>query len=146
MFTFKPIIGKFCFQRALLRWLTAAKNANVSWFLNLQNLHIFEKCGRQKNLATLSTWNSFCCPREKIHFFLGFKCVWTVSWKINGNWFCGNRFFTELRVQKLMSVDKIIVCIPITRHFFKLYYIQVFWKNSLNLLFITGWVVWVKSC
>ena len=146
MFAFKPIKVKFCFQRGLLRWLRATKNANVSWLLNLQNLCIFEKCSKQKNLATLSTWHSFCCPREKIHFFLGVKHVWTVSLKINGNWCCGNECFTQLRAQKLMSVNKIIVCIPITRHFFKLYYIQVFWKNSLNLLFITSWVVWVKSC
>ena len=31
---FEPV--KFCFLRGRLRWLTAAKNANVSWFLNFR--------------------------------------------------------------------------------------------------------------
>ena len=33
---FEPIKAKFCFLRGLLRWLTAAKNAIVSWILNFR--------------------------------------------------------------------------------------------------------------
>ena len=32
----------FCFLRGPLRWLTAVKNAYVSWLLNF-NIHVFEK-------------------------------------------------------------------------------------------------------
>ena len=40
---FEPIKVKFCFLRGPLRWLTAAKNAIVSWVFELQNLHVCEK-------------------------------------------------------------------------------------------------------
>ena len=33
---FEPVKVKFCFLRTLLRWLTAAKNAIVSWLLNFR--------------------------------------------------------------------------------------------------------------
>ena len=33
---FEPVKVKFCFLRGPLRWLTAAKNAIVSWLLNLR--------------------------------------------------------------------------------------------------------------
>ena len=39
---FKPVKVKFCFLRGPLRWLTAAKNAIVSWFLNF-GIHMFVK-------------------------------------------------------------------------------------------------------
>ena len=34
LWPFEPV--KFCFLRGRLRWLTAAKNANVSWLLNFR--------------------------------------------------------------------------------------------------------------
>ena len=34
--TFEPVKVKFCFLRSPLRWLTAAKNAIVSWVLNFR--------------------------------------------------------------------------------------------------------------
>ena len=37
---FQPVKVKFCFLRGLLRWLTAAKNAIVSWLLNFR-IHMF---------------------------------------------------------------------------------------------------------
>ena len=39
---FEPVWVKFCFLRGPLRWLTAAKNANVSWFLNFR-VRVFMK-------------------------------------------------------------------------------------------------------
>ena len=39
---FEPVKVKFCFLRGLLRWLTAAKNAIVSWPLNYR-LRMFVK-------------------------------------------------------------------------------------------------------
>ena len=39
---FEPVKAKFCFLRGPLRWLTAAKNANVSWFLNFR-VRVFMK-------------------------------------------------------------------------------------------------------
>ena len=39
---FEPVQAKFCFLRGPLRWLTAAKNANVSWFLNFR-VRVFMK-------------------------------------------------------------------------------------------------------
>ena len=39
---FEPIEVNFCFLRGLLRWLTAVKNANVSWLLNL-SIRVFLK-------------------------------------------------------------------------------------------------------
>ena len=48
---FEPIKVKLCFLRGLLRWLTAAKNAILSWLLNLR-IRMFvksavkDKCNR----------------------------------------------------------------------------------------------------
>ena len=39
---FEPVKVKFCFLRGLLRWLMAAKNAIVSWLLNVK-IGIFMK-------------------------------------------------------------------------------------------------------
>ena len=39
---FEPAEISFCFLRGPLRWLTAAKNANVSWLLNFR-IHVFMK-------------------------------------------------------------------------------------------------------
>ena len=39
---FEPVKVKFCFVRGPLRWLTAAKNAIVSWLLNFR-IRIFVK-------------------------------------------------------------------------------------------------------
>ena len=39
---FEPIKVKFCFLRCPLRWLTPAKNANVSWLLNF-GIRVFLK-------------------------------------------------------------------------------------------------------
>ena len=39
---FEPVKVKFCFLRGPLRWLTAAKNAIVSWLLNFR-IRIFVK-------------------------------------------------------------------------------------------------------
>ena len=39
---FEPVKVKFCFLRGPLRWLTAAKNAIVSWLLNFR-IHMFVK-------------------------------------------------------------------------------------------------------
>ena len=37
---FESVKEKFCFLRGPLRWMTAAKNANVSWLLNFR-IHMF---------------------------------------------------------------------------------------------------------
>ena len=37
-----PPITNFCFLRDPLRWLTAVKNANISWLLNFR-IHVFLK-------------------------------------------------------------------------------------------------------
>ena len=39
---FEPAEISFCFLRGPLRWLTAAKNTNVSWLLNFR-IHVFMK-------------------------------------------------------------------------------------------------------
>ena len=40
--SFEPVGVNFCFLRGLLRWLTAAKKANISWLLNFR-IHVFMK-------------------------------------------------------------------------------------------------------
>ena len=40
--SFEPAEVNFCFLRGPLRWLMAAKNANVSWLLNFR-IHVFMK-------------------------------------------------------------------------------------------------------
>ena len=65
---------KFCFLRGPLRWLTAAKNAIVSWLLNFR-IRMFEKsailiCGPQ------STWKrTIFSTRWKIFSFKIFLMV-----------------------------------------------------------------------
>ena len=39
---FEPVYVKFFFLRGPLRWLTAAKNANISWLLNFR-VHVYLK-------------------------------------------------------------------------------------------------------
>ena len=47
---FEPVEVNFCFVRGLLRWLTAAKNANVTWLLNFRIGIIFENSSKIQNL------------------------------------------------------------------------------------------------
>ena len=67
---FEPVKVKFCFLRGPLRWLTAAKNAIVSWLLNFR-IRMFVKSAvngrlcqegllRSRNFATVVTWR-YCC-------------------------------------------------------------------------------------
>ena len=49
---FEPVKVKFCFLRGPLRWLTAAKNANVSWLLNFR-IRMFVK-------SAVKTWRFVC--------------------------------------------------------------------------------------
>ena len=51
---FEPVKLKFCFLRGPLRWLTAAKNANVNWLLNLRI------CVFLKSVVNSSRWVSRC--------------------------------------------------------------------------------------
>ena len=51
---FEPVKVKFCFLRRPLRWLTAAKNAIVSWLLNFR-IHMFVK--------SAVTWYTFSHPK-----------------------------------------------------------------------------------
>ena len=53
---FKSVEVNFCFLRDLLRWLTAAKNPNVSWLVNLR-IRVFMK-------SAARTWSSSPCLRK----------------------------------------------------------------------------------
>ena len=55
---FEPVKAKFCFLRGPLRWLTAAKNAIVSWILNFR-IRMFVKS------AVIST--AICSKFRKGH-------------------------------------------------------------------------------
>ena len=46
--SFKPLEVNFCFLRAPLRWLTAAKNPKVSWLLNFR-IRVFMKASKRHN-------------------------------------------------------------------------------------------------
>ena len=54
---FQHVKVKFCFLRGLLRWLTAAKNSNVSWLLNLR-IRVFLKSAVNscRWVACCQTW------------------------------------------------------------------------------------------
>ena len=50
---FEPVKVKFCFLRGPLRWLTAAKNAIVSWLLNFR-IRMFVKSAVTTKITTLN--------------------------------------------------------------------------------------------
>ena len=95
---FEPVKVKFCFLRGLLRWLTAAKNAIVSWLLNFR-IRMFVKspvinkcgsvCGCLKNFFTFlrAMWASNRITNEKkarengVHqnYFSSSACPWLVK-------------------------------------------------------------------
>ena len=64
---FKSVEVNFCF----LRWLTAAKNSNVSWLLNLR-IRVFMK-------SAVRTWSSSPCLRKGTK---GWKMmsIWNIFW------------------------------------------------------------------
>ena len=51
---FEPVKVKFCFLRGPLRWLTAAKNAIVSWLLNFR-IRMFVKSAVRSCIVLSST-------------------------------------------------------------------------------------------
>ena len=53
---FEPVKVKFCFLRGPWRWLTAAKNAIVSWFLNLR-IRMFVESAVTPQLSSRSSKN-----------------------------------------------------------------------------------------
>ena len=57
---FEPVKVKFCFLRGLLRSLTAAKNAIVSWLLDFR-IRMFVK-------SAVIMWFSLWMPEEFLHF------------------------------------------------------------------------------
>ena len=65
---FEPVKATFCFLRGPLRWLTAAKNANVSWFLN------FRVCVFMKS-AVSSTYRETANVRFKLRIS-SFSSFW----------------------------------------------------------------------
>ena len=68
---FEPVKATFCFLRGPLRWLTAAKNANVSWFLN------FRVCVFMKSaVSSTYTANGKRQIQAENFFFLFFLISW----------------------------------------------------------------------
>ena len=68
---FEPVKVKFCFLRGPLRWLTAAKNAIVSWLLNFR-IRMFVKS------AVIFV---ICLDNEKLHGWMSGN-RWTIPKKI----------------------------------------------------------------
>ena len=73
---FEPVKLKFCFLRGPLRWLTAAKNSNVSWLLNLR-IRVFLKSAVNscRWVARCQTWywqlnRSLLDPAHNLQCFL----------------------------------------------------------------------------
>ena len=58
---FEPVKVKFCFLRGRLRWLTAAKNAIVSWLLNIR-IRMVVKSAVTFLKILLSGFPIFQCP------------------------------------------------------------------------------------
>ena len=56
---FEPVKVKFCFLRGPLRWLTAAKNAIVSWLLNFR-IGMFVKSALSVMLSIIFTYGCIC--------------------------------------------------------------------------------------
>ena len=56
---FEPVKVKFCFLRGPLRWLTAAKNAIVSWVLNVR-IRTFVKSAVNGNCLILGSHSKGC--------------------------------------------------------------------------------------
>ena len=56
---FEPVKVKFCFLRGPLRWLTAAKNANISWLLNFR-IRMFLKSTVRLNMHTFKIIYTTC--------------------------------------------------------------------------------------
>ena len=52
---FEPVEENFCFLRGPLRWLTAAKNANVNWILNFR-IHMFLKSAVKAKTCLQINW------------------------------------------------------------------------------------------
>ena len=72
---FEPVKVKFCFLRGPLRWLTAAKNAIVSWLLNFR-IHMFVKSAvtaaqrLRKNKTNMASLFRNIPPKNFINFLL----------------------------------------------------------------------------
>ena len=65
---FEPVNVKFCFPRGPLRWLTAAKNAIVSWLLNFRIRMFVKSAVRSQSLAIFSNFRkSVYFVPEKLH-------------------------------------------------------------------------------
>ena len=78
---FEPVKVKFCFLRGPLRWLTAAKNAIVSWLLNFR-IRMFVKSAVK---AQLSAKLCPSCYVDCNHFW----CLILTGWGKTGNGILG---------------------------------------------------------
>ena len=64
---FEPVKVKFCFLRGPLRWMTAAKNAIVSWLLNFKPKPFVN--GAEVDTGSRFLWNLPPSPRKKIYIY-----------------------------------------------------------------------------
>ena len=77
---FEPIKVKSCFLRGPLRWLTAAKNAIVSWLLNFRirmfmksavnKVSQFSRCGRANSRLPMKKIKSLLQKTRKVRVFV----------------------------------------------------------------------------
>ena len=67
---FEPVKATFCFLRGPLRWLTGAKNANVSWFLNFR-VRVFMKSAVIPIIKLWYTSFHLIGPKKNNVFFKG---------------------------------------------------------------------------
>ena len=77
---FEPVKVKFCFLRGLLSWLTAAKNAIVSWLLNFR-IRMFVKSAVNLFLQ-VSTWKGLIQSSQTCLIWVGcwIKFKWS-TWE-----------------------------------------------------------------
>ena len=113
-----PPITNFCFLRDPLRWLTAVKNANISWLLNFR-IHVFLKSAVRGSLEkprvgeigisiTLrlfrfffnseGNWNWFSSlVNNKKHISFFFTIRTTFWYWVIGLFFCRNKNYKDQR-------------------------------------------------
>ena len=115
---FEPVKVKFCFLRGPLRWLTAAKNAIVSWLLNF-TIRMFLK-------STVTCLANFSEQIRKLHspFFLSHQLSRSKSWlTILRNTGCFLFFYQTIKTCQEMLFDWLIIqsLVWVTRQEFIVY-------------------------
>ena len=113
---FEPVKVKFCSLRGPLTWLTAAKNAMVSWLLNFK-IRICEK--RSNNAFRIKQWLSayFWKMNWWNSYYRCFNCHLATSFKSVKGTFVLERLFCVKYLFGEAELPKMFFCLRTTKNF-----------------------------